>query len=187
MGFIFYNRSPRYVNEESLAFLKTPRGSIKRVGVFVNEDLSNLNTLLAQYYFDCIQLHGTESPQYILSISNNDISIIKAFSIHDEFDWDSLIAYDGVVDYFLFDTATDSYGGSGKKFNWGVLKNYQLDKPFFLSGGISIEDANSLEELNMPLLQVVDINSCFEISPGLKDAQLVNRFLNKIRDEKLPS
>ena len=187
IGFIFYKDSKRLVNAETLDYLENQKISAKKVGVFVNHNIVEVISLVYKYNLDLVQLHGTEPIAYVQELCHSDISIIKAFSIDKEFNWDSLSPYLDKVDYFLFDTACSTYGGSGIKFDWGILEEYKHDKPFFLSGGISIKDTDELKALNIPTLHAVDINSQFETEPGLKNHELVSSFLNNIRDDKLPS
>lgn len=181
IGFIFYDKSKRYVSEQTLSYLQEAETTAKKVGVFVNEDLATLIKLAKKYNLDFVQLHGNESPDYVGQVAQADISIIKAFNIHEEFDWSNLEKYLPDVAYFLFDTASAQHGGSGKKFDWTLLEKYTLDKPFFLSGGISLADAHSCTTLNHPSLETLDINSRFETKPGYKDKEQVLQFLKTVR------
>ncbi len=187
IGFIFYEKSKRFVNEKTLSFIKKTKIDCKKVGVFVNEKMDVLKSIVEKYSLDFVQLHGTESPQYVSEINQSDISVIKAFNIDELFQWDSLYAYANDTKYFLFDTASSTHGGSGKKFDWSLLKNYNYKKPYILSGGISIDDTEKLKAINSHYLHAVDINSRFEENPGLKNTELVSKFLKELRDEKLPS
>ncbi|HXC04630.1 MAG TPA: phosphoribosylanthranilate isomerase [Bacteroidia bacterium] len=179
MGFIFYAGSPRYVggdfNPESLNMLPA---SIKKTGVFVNQPLKEIQATGKQYHLDLIQLHGSETPEFCKEI-RKDIPVIKAFGLDASFDFNRLQSYVGAVDYFLFDTRTTEHGGSGKKFDWDILKNYTMDIPFFLSGGIAPDDIMTIEKFRseFPLLYGIDLNSRFEISPAVKDALLLKGLL----------
>ncbi len=181
IGFIFYDKSKRYVSEQTLDYLLESETPVKKVGVFVNENLESLIKLARKYKLDYVQLHGSESTDYVHQVAQANISIIKAFNINEAFDWSSLDSYMTDVDYFLFDTASAQHGGSGKKFDWTLLKKYTLDKPFFLSGGISLADANNCATLNHPSLDTIDINSRFETKPGFKDKEQVLQFLKTVR------
>ena len=181
IGFIFYDKSKRYVSEQTLSYLQEAETTAKKVGVFVNENLESLIKLARKYKLDYVQLHGSESTDYVHQVAQANISIIKAFNINEDFDWSSLDNYMKDVDYFLFDTASAQHGGSGKKFDWTLLEKYTLDKPFFLSGGISLADAHSCTTLNHPSLETLDINSRFETKPGYKDKEQVLQFLKTVR------
>jgi len=180
LGFIFYKKSKRWVDFEVLdVLLNEIPSSIKKVGVFVND--SEQKILLKKQNFDYIQLHGDESPSFCKQLKERGCHIIKAFGVDDEFDFNELKDFLPYCDYFLFDTKTKDYGGSGKKYNWKKLEEYKQGLPFFLSGGISTDEAEAISELNHPQLYAVDINSKFETKPGLKNVELVNTFIKKIR------
>ena len=183
MGFIFYPDSPRYVGENPgrSLFQNVPE-TIEKTGVFVNADSDRVIDAALDYKLDIIQLHGVESPGYCSFLKAVGLKIIKTFSITDEFDFEMLRPYAHSSDYFLFDTQTTLFGGSGKKFNWDILKGYELDKPFFLSGGIGPEDTAEIFSIKNRGLYGVDINSRFEISPGVKDAGLVASFIDKVKN-----
>jgi len=181
IGFIFYPLSPRYIVNMLNPAVIAAINQTKKVGVFVNEEKKYLLNCIKKYNLDFVQLHGNESVDYCTQIAKQ-IKIIKAFRIDDDFDFSLLTAYNNCCHYFLFDTNTKQYGGSGKKFNWKKLNEYTLLKPFFLSGGI---DENSITEIikiksTLSTLMVVDINSCFEISPGIKDSTKIKLFKNKL-------
>ncbi|MEO6149327.1 MAG: phosphoribosylanthranilate isomerase, partial [Mucilaginibacter sp.] len=122
--------------------------------------------------FDAIQLHGSETPWFCAEFKGR-VKVIKAFGIDNGFDFDQLIPYKNLVDYFLFDTKTPVHGGSGKTFNWDMLNAYTLNLPFFLSGGISIDHLDVIKKIDHPQLYGVDLNSRFEISPGIKNIELL--------------
>lgn len=178
LGFIFYEESSRNITETEVLQIET--GSTKKVGVFVNENIGEVRKLAATYQLEYIQLHGDESPEFCNELRTPQVNVIKAFSIDDHFSFDSLEDYSSAVDYFLFDTKGIKRGGNGVKFNWNVLDKYTLDTPFFLSGGITTEDADDIQKLNHPKLYAVDINSGFEISPGIKDAKAVGEFIDQL-------
>jgi len=180
IGFIFYKKSPRFVEENlSFDFVSSIPKYIKKTGVFVNESSSFISDHIAHYNLDMIQLHGNESPELCAELKPY-VKVIKAFQIQDGFDFKQLESYLTVVDYFLFDSATANYGGSGKSFNWQILKNYKYNIPFFLSGGISEEHIEEIKQLNIPQLVAIDINSKFEIEPGLKNTEQVKQFILKL-------
>lgn len=188
MGFIFYPKSSRYVSEVP-AYLPT---KCKRVGVFVDASTDEIIKKIHDFSLDMIQLHGNESPEQISHLSKatgrrdsgnlltNHLSIIKAFNIATAEDLKSTASYTGLADYFLFDTKGASVGGNGEKFDWSVLSNYEGDTPFLLSGGIGPDDAERILDYHHPKCIGIDLNSQFELAPGLKDVTTLSRFLNKI-------
>ena len=180
MGFIFYEESKRfvgYLDEEVTGKLPS---SVKKVGVFVNEVIEDILELHDRYHFDLVQLHGDESADFC-SEMKNFIPVIKAFSIEEKIDFNILKPYKRSCDYFLFDTKSESYGGSGKRFNWDLLKKYDNEVPIFLSGGISLEDAAEINKLKGLNIHAIDINSRFEKGPGLKDPVLIKQFMNRLK------
>ena len=182
MGFIFYPKSKRFVGENfDPAILQNLSQDIETVAVFVNESFEKVVEIIEKYHFTHVQLHGSESPEYCERLKNQNIKILKAFGIHSSFDWSTLKPYQEACDYFLFDTSTSDYGGSGKKFGWELLDNYHESKPFFLSGGIGSEDADQIAGLHHPFLTGIDINSRFEIKPGLKNIPLLQEFITKLK------
>ncbi len=186
MGFIFYPGSKRYVGDspDKDLFHEIPV-KIKKVGVFVNEEPENILELAGKYNLNLVQLHGNESSDQCRTISSSGLRVIKAFGIGSDFDFERLVPYVPVCDYFLFDTQTELFGGTGLRFNWDLLSRYRLDLPFFLSGGIMVEDAGIIRSLSHPLLYAADINSRFEISPGIKDQDKVKSFIQKIKSSKI--
>ena len=154
---------------------------IKKVGVFVNPGYSELLDAIDEYGLDIVQLHGNETPEMCEELSA-EVEVIKAFRIAGEksIDIDEMVAdYDAVCDYYLFDTAglKESFGGTGQQFDWGILKKAKIEKPFFLSGGIGPDDAQKVKAFKHPDFFAVDVNSKFELSPGLKDMAAVLKFL----------
>lgn len=183
MGFIFYNKSPRFVGEDlSFDFIRTIPKHIKKTGVFVNESSYSIINHIAHYNLNMVQLHGNETPE-LCSELKPYVKVMKAFQIQDDFDFKQLESYLSVVDYFLFDSPTANYGGSGKQFNWQVLKKYSYTIPFFLSGGISEEHIEAIRQLNIPQLVAIDINSKFETEPGLKNTEQINQFILKLKHD----
>jgi phosphoribosylanthranilate isomerase len=184
VGFIFYPQSKRYAgesrfNQSELLRLKT---NAKVTAVFVNPTMEDIKTAVsAMPNISTIQLHGNESP-----ILCNDLkkkyTIIKAFNVDDDFNFTKTITpYKNCVDYFLFDTKTPDHGGSGIKFDWSIFKNIVIGKPFFLSGGISNDDIKAIQSFKHPHFYGIDINSKFEIEPGIKNIQLVAQFVTAFK------
>lgn len=186
MGFIFYPGSQRYVGEEPdmALFLNVPPGILK-TGVFVNEVPDKIIELTFRTGCEMIQLHGNESPDYCAHLKSSGLSIIKAFNMTEYFDFELLKSYIPACDYFLFDTKTENFGGSGIKFNWAKLAGYNLDKPFFLSGGIGPEDAGLIKTLENRGFFAVDVNSRFESAPGVKNVILVKTFIDEIKNNQI--
>ena len=179
MGFIFWPKSKRYVAERP-QYLPT---QVKKVGVFVDATLEDIRQHIQDYQLDIIQLHGHETPDFIaqLSIFNFQFSIIKAFNIATAEDLAQTKPYEGIVDYFLFDTKAQLPGGSGEQFDWSVLSHYEGTTPFLLSGGIGPDDAERIKSFHHPRCIGIDLNSRFEIAPGLKDVNQLREFIKKIR------
>ncbi|WP_214070857.1 phosphoribosylanthranilate isomerase [Mucilaginibacter sp. dw_454] len=168
MGFIFYNRTPRFVADIDADVLTAIPSSIIKTGVFVNESVERIDELIEQYDFGAVQLHGSELPEFVAHFKDK-VQVLKAFGLNEGFDFEVLKGYVGKVDYFLFDTKTDIHGGSGKTFNWDILNKYKLDVPFFLSGGLGLDNLDQISKITHPQFYGVDLNSKFELEPGLKD------------------
>jgi len=183
IGFIFYKKSKRYVGEELTkeVFEKIDK-SIHKVGVFVNEEINSILRIKKKFNFDYIQLHGDESPEYCKILQEKGCLIIKAFSIDDQFDFNLAHNYSPFCHYFLFDTKGKKYGGNGETFNWSLLNNYQLNIPFFLSGGIEINNISGAFRIKNKKIIGLDLNSKLEQSPGIKDIQKVKSVITKIRN-----
>ena len=182
VGFIFYPNSPRFAKNLDVNVLSQIPKNIKKIGVFVNEELENILTYVHKYDLDGVQLHGSENHSLCKNIKEEaGILVIKAFSVMSVDNFRVTKDYQNVCDYFLFDTKTDVYGGSGQKFNWNILSSYQGEKEFFLSGGISLEDVKPILKINHPKMAGIDVNSKFEIKPGLKDVEKLRTFINEIR------
>lgn len=167
MGFIFYEQSPRYVGKDFVMPAVQP--SVKRVGVFVNEETDKILNKVTQYTLDFIQLHGNESPEQCRELQDKGANIIKAFSLDGDFDFKSVRAYADCVRYFLFDTKGKYFGGNAASFDWTLLQRYDQHIPFFLSGGISAENVSGLKGIKNLNLYALDVNSGAENSPGVKD------------------
>ncbi len=180
MGFIFYKKSPRFVGENlSFDFMRTIPKQIKKTGVFVNENSYSIFNHIAHYDLDIVQLHGNETPEICAELKAQ-VQVMKAFQIKDGFNFKQLENYLSVVDYFLFDSPTATYGGSGNQFNWQELQKYNYNIPFFLSGGISEEHIEEIKQLEIQQLVAVDINSKFETEPGLKNIEHIKDFILKL-------
>jgi len=185
-GFIFYPKSPRYVFKHIPALeIKRIKGNINKVGVFVNADANEIFRTIDDCGLYVVQLHGDETPRFCETISDY-ITVVKAFRLSetDNIEW-MVKDYQDVVDMFLFDTEGAVYGGTGKKFNWDKLKGMNIRKPFFLSGGIEPNDVTMIKDFTKePVaknLFSLDINSKFEISPGVKDMDLVKQFVDALK------
>jgi phosphoribosylanthranilate isomerase len=201
LGYIFYEKSVRFFEND---IPKIPN-SIKKVGVFVDADLSDVIDKINKYKLQAVQLHGNEIPEFCENLKsqfchsvldtesinkNNEmlkqvqhdknIEIIKVFSIKDKFNFDVLKPYETVCDYYLFDTKGKLPGGNGYTFNWNVLKDYPSTKPFFLSGGIGLEEMENINEFQKSEASkycfAIDVNSKFEIEPGLKNIEQLKEF-----------
>ena len=179
MGFIFYAKSARFVDAIDEQVLSNVPSNIKKVGVFVNESISNVCAIISKYGLDYAQLHGDEDLNYAKELKEKGVNIIKVFRVKDAIP-SEVANYVGIADYLLFDTSTSSYGGSGKKFDWGILKNENITIPFLLSGGVQIDDLNEIKTLDLPLLKGIDVNSKFEVEPGLKDLELVRQLKEQL-------
>ena len=181
MGFIFWDKSARYFDGQ----LPNLPQSIKKTGVFVNASQEEIAAKVTQYNLQAVQLHGQESVEFCQELKNKlvkSIEIIKVFSVDEAFDFDQLQPFETVCDYFLFDTKGKLPGGNGTTFDWKVLENYPSKKPFFLSGGIGLNEIDLVNEIlktDLPIY-AIDVNSKFEIEAGLKNSELLNRFKQKI-------
>jgi phosphoribosylanthranilate isomerase len=186
-GFIFYPKSPRYVlSHMSKEQLKKLKGKhINKVGVFVNTPVEEVLQLVDACGLYLVQLHGDENPRYCEQIANY-VTVVKAFRLREGEDilWRAK-DYQDAADMFLFDTEGAGYGGTGKKFNWDILKGGNVRKPFFLSGGIQPEDVELLKAFEQESvakdLFAVDINSKFELAPGLKDMSKIQAFVKELK------
>lgn len=178
-GLIFYPESPRYVGDKlNKKEIKKADFDLKKVGVFVNPEMIDVLDAIDDYGLEVVQLHGDESPEMCEDLSS-EVEVIKAFRITGNEDIDKLVApYDAVCDYYLFDTGglKENFGGTGQQFDWDILSKAKIEKPFFLSGGIGVEDAAKVKAFKHPDLFGVDINSQFESAPGVKDMKLILQF-----------
>ena len=174
IGLNFYKPSKRYIGSGTLS----KRKEELRVGIFVQEEIDVVIAKSKEHQLDFVQLHGDETPQFCEQISS-EIPIIKVFRVDENFDWKITDEYQKST-YFLFDTYTKAYGGSGKKFDWTQIEKYKGSTPFLLSGGISPEDATGIKEISHPLFKGIDINSKFETEPGIKDIDLIQKFIEEI-------
>ncbi len=180
IGFINFSRSPRFIANMPKSVIEGLPSKIIKTGVFVNDSVEMISMLIREYEFDAVQLHGFENPEFCKALKGR-VTVIKAFGIDEDFDFSQLEPYVGHVDYFLFDTKTDKYGGSGISFNWEVLDNYKLDVPFFLSGGLSLDNLEEVLQINHPQFYLVDFNSRFEVTAGVKDIMKLKTAFEKIR------
>jgi phosphoribosylanthranilate isomerase len=185
-GFIFYQKSPRYIGSKiSPEKMRQVKGRIGKVGVFVNMEYDELMRTVDSYRLDMVQLHGDESPRFCEKVANY-VTVIKAFRLsdNDPLEW-MVKPYDDTCDMYMFDTLGAGYGGTGKKFDWTVLNSFTIDKIYFLSGGIEEEDAEQLKSFSTGAsakkLFAIDINSRFEVSSGVKDMLKIRKFVDKLR------
>ncbi len=178
-GLIFYKESSRYmVDSIAKEDLKNSDFELKKVGVFVDPEMIDVLDAIDDYGLDVVQLHGNESPEMCEDLSS-EVEVIKAFRISGGEDIDELVApYDAVCDYYLFDAGglKESIGGTGKQFDWSILTRAKIEKPFFLSGGIGLDDVSKIKTFSHPDFYAVDINSKFEKEPGIKDMAAVLQF-----------
>ena len=183
-GFIFYEKSARFVGEK-LVQHKTAISDLQlgRVGVFVNEELEKLEQLVDEYKLDYVQLHGDETVFFCKEVEAF-VPVIKAIRIGVDTRLEEYFYnYQDACNYFLLDTDSKQYGGTGKKFDWDIINCIQIPKPFFLSGGISLQDAEEIKSFNHPMIYAIDVNSKFESSPGVKDLQQVALFQTSLKTE----
>jgi phosphoribosylanthranilate isomerase len=180
VGFIFYPRSKRFVGiHPDPALFRIPGPAIKKVGVFVDEELEQVRKTIGLYGLEAVQLHGGESVDYCSQLSGAPVEVIKALDPHGSNP--ELEGYMEVVDYFLFDSAGAGYGGTGQKFDWKLLGDLRHSAPFLLSGGIGPGDAGHIRSLDLQGLMGVDVNSRFEQSPGIKNIERLGEFVIEIR------
>lgn len=183
-GFIFYPKSPRYVFKHMTTTEIRKENSINKVGVFVNATVEEVLHMVEECRLQMVQLHGDESPKFCEQIADY-VSVIKAFRLseNDSVEW-MVRPYADVCDMFMFDTMGVGYGGTGKKFDWSILKKETIGKPFFLSGGIEPGDEENLKEfVKEPVanaLFAIDVNSRFEVSAGIKDMEKIKAFMKRL-------
>lgn len=176
-GYIFYEKSPRYIVTNSLPMTKS-----KRVGVFVNEKIEKMLEIALQFDLKVIQLHGQEPAATAAILKEKGYLVMKAFNIGEVIDQRQMAPYVPHADYFLFDTKGQQAGGNGVKFDWRLLETYDLPIPFLLSGGIGPGDIANIQAIRHPALAGVDLNSGFEDRPGLKNISLLKTFIDAIRN-----
>lgn len=178
LGFIFYPKSPRYVGEALDAeLLRGLPPTVRKVGVFVDAPLPELLATATRYGLDYVQLHGHESAAYCRAAHEEGLRLIKAFSVGEQFDFETLAEYGAVCDFFLFDTQGQHPGGNGYTFDWRVLADYHGPAPFLLSGGLGPANAGELLAFQHPFLAGYDFNSQLETAPGLKDVAATRELL----------
>ena len=185
MGFIFYPKSPRFASQS--VDRTAADKNVCRVGVFVNESVELISDKIQLFDLNAVQLHGNESRELCeqLHEQNGLLKVIKAISVSTARDIQKYKEYVGAVDYFLFDTKCKTVGGSGQQFDWQVLENYDGDVPFILSGGIGPEDVERIRNFHHPKCIGIDLNSKFEMEPGLKDVEMLKTFLENIENKEI--
>jgi len=188
-GFIFYPKSPRFVgNKITAEKMRKIKGHIAKVGVFVNEPYDDMMRTVEEYRLDMVQLHGDETPFFCEKVANY-VTVVKAFRLsdNDPIDW-IVRPYHESTDMYMFDTMGAGYGGTGKKFDWNELKAASIDKLYFLSGGIEPGDEENIKTfMQEPVAQKlfsIDINSKFEIAPGVKDVKKVKQFVEQLKVQR---
>jgi len=174
LGFIFWEKSSRYFEGSMPDIPET----IKKIGVFVDASYEEIIAIASKNDLQGVQLHGHESPELCLQLKKENLEIIKVFSIKDNFDFSILKAYENVCDFYLFDTKGKLPGGNGHTFDWNILNQYTSKKPFFLSGGIGLEEVEKITSILKSDLPVyaIDVNSQFELEPGLKNTDDLKQF-----------
>jgi phosphoribosylanthranilate isomerase len=184
LGFIFYHMSKRYVYGKLIEDgLKAIPNHIKKTGVFVNAGISEIEQIIEHFHLDSIQLHGDESPEFCKHFRTKT-EVIKTISIEDKSSFETAKLYKDSCDLFLFDTHSEYYGGTGKTFDWNWLEAYKMDKPFYLSGGISLENFEEIKKIKHKQLIGIDVNSKFEIRPGIKDIDKIKRLIDLMNREE---
>ncbi len=178
LGFIFYHKSKRYVYWKLIEDgLNNIPAHIKKTGVFVNAEIAEIEQIIEQYRLDSIQLHGDESPAFCNHF-RPETEVIKTISIKDKASFETAKLYRDACDLFLFDTQSEHFGGTGKTFDWQWLDAYTLNKPFYLSGGISLENFAEINKIKNKQLIGIDINSKFETAPGIKDIEKIKQLID---------
>lgn len=182
VGYIFYRESKRYVGKEpDPAIFRIPPQGTGKVGVFVNEKISVVRRIFESCQLDLAQLHGNESPEYCMSLVESGIPVIKAIDPGSVTSKGNIADYVELVRYFLFDTQGEGYGGTGRQFNWDLLDRFSIPFPFLLSGGIGPGDGDAIGKIGHEWLFGIDVNSRFELSPGMKDVKQLEGFIKEIR------
>ena len=183
-GMIFYTKSPRNITFEDAQNLQeiSKTFKISGVGVFVNENINKLKENIKRINLKYVQLHGEENFEYIENIKKLEVKVIKKISIKNESDLKILNSFRN-VDYYLFDYKPDKHelpGGNAKSFNWEIVKNLEIDKPWFLSGGINLDNIQKIKTDIMPY--GVDLSSGVEKELGIKDNHIINNFIGKLNN-----
>ena len=183
VGYIFYPPSKRYVGmHPDPAIFGIPREPVRKVGVFVNEEILSVQRIFEKCRLNLVQLHGDESPEYCMRLNRSGIPVIKTFHPGKDPGQESYSDYVEQANYFLFDNREKGYGGTGSRFDWELLHRYSIPFPFILSGGIGPEDVPAIGKLGHEWLYGVDVNSRFETSPGVKEIQRLEDFIDAIRE-----
>lgn len=181
IGNIFFAKSPRNI-EVPVGVDPRVYPTLKKVGVFVKESIEVVKSKIEENALEVIQLHGGESNDFCKEVKDLGVEVWKVFSVGEDFDFSQLKNYPD-ADMFLFDTKTENHGGAGRKFDWSLLDLIDKESPktYFLAGGIGPGDAQEIKSLNLEKLIGLDLNSKFEIEPGLKDVNKLKEFLNELR------
>jgi phosphoribosylanthranilate isomerase len=179
IGFIFYPPSPRYAGDMPVTAIRNVPAHISKVGVFVNADNATIRAAIEKYDLNIVQLHGNELPDFCHNLKSMGIPVIKSIPASN-LTSNQLTAYSQACDYLLFDTPTALYGGSGQKFNWNEIEGINIPLPFFLSGGLSPNDANEVMAFSHPQFFAIDLNSKFETRPGYKNIGLLKTFIQSL-------
>lgn len=182
IGFIFYSKSPRFVHEGIPPIV--PNG-IEKVGVFVNETFTVIMDKVKSYQLQAVQLHGNEPATLCAALKAEGLAVIKAFGIDETFDWTSLESYLDDVDFFLFDTKSTQHGGTGQSFSWSALAHYPYATPYFLSGGLGLDNIKEALKINDSRLYALDLNSRFEEQPAVKNIHTLTQALSIIQHEQV--
>jgi phosphoribosylanthranilate isomerase len=182
MGFIFYPESPRFAGELlNPQVLSNLPADIRKTGVFVNAEYNKIRETIVKYSLNVVQLHGNESPDLCRRLKETGVLVMKVFNIRDCLSFTMYKDFISCTDYFLFDTMTVSYGGSGQKFDWTMFERHDPGHPFFLSGGIGPQDSDNIIQITNSSFYGIDLNSRFEIKPGFKDIEKLKKFINELR------
>lgn len=182
MGFIFYEKSPRYAGNLPVEAVASLPDFVNPVAVFVDASIERITEICGRYGIKIVQLHGNESPELCRQLRRLGYTVLKAFGLDESVDWQELAPYDDdAADLFVFDTKTAAHGGSGIKFDWSLLDSYPLETPYLLGGGIGPDDTEAVISAMRPKMAGVDINSRFETSPGVKDIRKITHFILSLR------
>lgn len=181
MGFIFYDKSPRNAAGLDPEVIRRLPDFIRPVAITVNRDFNGIMALCRQYGFKIVQLHGEESPELCRRLREEGLTVFKAIPVDSDIDWNSVAAYEGAADMFVFDTKSSSRGGTGRKFSWDILAGYPLSVPYLIGGGVGPDDIPAIIDAMRPGMAGIDINSRFETEPGLKDLGLLINFILNLR------